>query len=195
MHMMGAPANIQMADSAGDRPIASAFFQKCTISHYRSGFNGQNFPKNQLRGAISGASGEGWLFDECMFIANFRVYVYHQPSGFHDPATDNPPRAVMPYVTGVSPPSSVGRLLTLRNCQFRVADADRVGAASGDIRAIDFLNLNTSREIELDGVVIAPQFANAPFDMGSITVRHRNVFHGRTFDTTPWTDAGAQVSI
>jgi hypothetical protein len=55
--------------------------------------------------------------------------------------------------------------------------------------------MSTSITVELDGVRIDAAFADLPFAMGGVTVRHRNVLHERTGSTKPWSGAGAEVPI
>ena len=195
-HTTGAACALQMCDASGDRPIPDAQFWKCTMGYYRTGFGGQNFPLSILRGARSGLSGLGWLFDECVFCANWRPYVYHQPSGRFFPAGEGASgNCKLEYRTGVSP-SSTGRLLTIRNNSRFQAIAPPANVPDANILAIQSQSMDTSRSVELTDLTISARFNDTPFNWGGATVRYRNVVHeGNLSDPTPWSGAGAEVAL
>jgi hypothetical protein len=169
-------------DGSGRNPTSSIILQRCTISFYRRGI------------ASSPDGGGSWpkeMFEECVFLANGRPLCFHE-FGLHDPvAEDGAPAAKIIYETaGVADT----RLMTLRNCQFRVTRLPS-GIALGNTRCIDFPSLSTTQNIELDGVRIDAAFADQPFTLGGMTMRHRGVLHERTGSTKPWSGAGAEVAL
>jgi hypothetical protein len=176
-------------------PTSSIICQKCTLSFYRKGFGsspsgGGRFPLEVLSGFTAGQSGLGALFDQCVFLANGRP-ITHVGRGTLDPTIDDGAPAVK--LNYASAGVADTRLMTLRNCEFRATRVDHVPAA--DRRCIDFPALSEIQSIELDGLRIDAAFADLPFALGGMTVRHRNVLHERTNNTKPWSYAGAEVAL
>lgn len=193
VHMTRAGLNLQ--PDRNNEPCSSIILQKCTLAFYRQGFvsspsGGGNWPRNWLKGLSPGVSGLGALFDECVFLACGRPACLHQ-YGRSDPfVEDLTPKCQV----DINSPGSNGRLFTMRNCEVRSTRLP-TSLTTSNKRFLIFPSLDTSYEIELDGLKIGSEFATTPMTMGGVTVRHRLVVHEGTGSTTPWSGAGASIAF
>lgn len=175
----------------GQAPVRTWAAHYCTLAYNRPGgvSGGGNYPPSWIRGVPTGTNGEGLLFDGCVFILTGGQMWYHNDWLVN--ATNDTTRA---YISWLSPLGGSTRVLTMRDCEWRVQRLP-AGIPQSNVQAIDFASFGTSRVVELDGVTIDGAFANFPFEMGGMTVRYRNVLHERTGNTKPWSGEGAEVAF
>lgn len=176
VHMSGGWLSLQPMRTGADnrRPASSVIWQRSTIAYYRKGFTskpeaaGGTFPL-----MMQGFTNPGALFEECVFLASGRPQCGVGSATPYNPVTDDGARACsISYQTlGVD----AGRLMTLRNCEFRGHLVSHVSKPNR--RCFVFPSIPSSRSIEIDGLQIDAMFADTPIVLGGLTLRYRNVVH------------------
>jgi hypothetical protein len=184
------------ASSAGNqaRPISEVFFNYGTLSYWRRGHGGGNFPPVLFGSIGPGDAGLGLLCEATVFIANGDPYAHHEDS-LLDPATDSTQLCEIIYSLGASGSEPGGRKITLRDCEFRAKNLP-AGLTQANRRCFTFnVTFPAAFEIEFDGVLVDGTFADIPFNLGGATIRYRDVLHERTGNPKPWSNVTAEVPL